>query len=153
MTTKQWVLAGLVLLLGGISLYLNRDWFGREEIHIIHRSSPRPLPPGRSQPAPSPSSPVLFGFNQKLRLVELKVFPLHEAETNKYAHAIWHLVSDSNSVPVKSFTYGSRVPGMRPAAKGTQAEPLQPWTDYRLRIETADKVRVEHDFQAVPARP
>ena len=37
---KTWLLLALVALLGGFSLYLNRDWFARDNIQIYHRSRP-----------------------------------------------------------------------------------------------------------------
>ena len=33
------MLLGLVVLLGGISLYLNKDWFAKDTIQIYHRAS------------------------------------------------------------------------------------------------------------------
>ncbi len=152
MTTKTWALIASAVLLGGISLYLNRDWFAAEEIQISHRSSPRPIPVARPRGAPpETAAPVFFGFNRKLRLTEVKVFPRSAIETNKYPHPIWHLVSDSNSVPVKSFLYGSRIPGMRPAVKGALPEPLQPGAQYQLRIKAGDRA-AQHDFEAMPRR-
>lgn len=152
MTTKTWALIASAVMLGGISLYLNRDWFAAEEIQISHRSSPRPVPVTRSRRAPpETAAPVFFGFNRKLGLTEVKVFPLSAVQTNKYPHPIWHLVSDSNSVPVKSFVYGSRIPGMRPAVKGALPEPLQPGVHYQLRIQ-AGKLTAQHDFEATPRR-
>jgi hypothetical protein len=152
MTTKNWALIAAAVVLGAISLYLNRDWFAAEEIQISHRSSPRPVPVARQRgAAPETAAPVFFGFNRKLQLTEVKVFPLSAVETNKYPHPIWHLVSDSNSVPVKSFIYGSRIPGMRPAVKGALPEPLQPGVKYQLRIK-AGPLAAQHDFEAAPRR-
>ena len=37
---KQWLLIALAVLLGGISRYLNQDWFTKDNIHIYHRSRP-----------------------------------------------------------------------------------------------------------------
>ncbi len=157
MTGKQWALVALVVALGGISLYLNRDWFGSEDIQIHHRSRPahttRPAVVRRGRPQPPPATdPVYFAFGRKLRLTALKVIPVREIETNKYPHPIWHLVSDSNSVPIAEWSYGVPIRGMRPAVKGATPDPLVPGTEYRLILE-AGETKAEHDFTPVPRTP
>ena len=153
MTRKQWMLSGLVVALSGISLYLNRDWFASKDIHIYHRSLPdrASLIRGRrtAQKNASPTDPVFFGFDRRLKLTSIEVFPVKEL-TNKYAHAVWHLVSDSNSVPVKDITYGVPIKGMRPALKAATPDDLQPGEDYRLVIHTATAEKAEHDFVPNP---
>ncbi len=154
MMRKQWLLAGLAVVLAGISLYLNRDWFASKDIHIYHRSLPdrasliRGRKPVRNND--SPTDPIFFGFDRKLKLTSVEVFPVKELETNKYAHPIWHLVSDSNSVPVKDITYGALIKGMRPALKAATPDDLQPGEDYRLVIHTASSEKAEHDFVPNP---
>lgn len=153
MTKKQWILLALAVVLGGFSLYLNRDWFEKDNIHISHRSRPQRGFFRRNRPAPtSATDPVLFGFETKLKLRMVKVVPLNDLATNKYPHAIWHLISESNSLPTKEFTYGAPIPGMHPALKGVAADPLEPGVQYRLFIE-ADNRKAEHDFTAVPRTP
>jgi len=154
MTRKLLLLIALAAALGGLSLYLNRDWFAGEDIRIHHRS--RPARSGffghtRSQAKPT-TDPVFFAFDRKLRLTSLKVIPVSEIETNKYPHPIWHLVSNSNSVPITEWAYGLPIRGMRPAVKGATPDPLKPGVKYRLLIE-AGKLRAEHDFVPVPRRP
>jgi len=154
MTRKQLLLAGLVVLLAGFSLYLNRDWFASKDIHIYHRSLPdrASLIRGRKTPRKdeSPADPVFFGFDRKLKLTSIEVFPVKELETNKYAHALWHLVSDSNSVPVRDITYGVPIKGMRPALKAATPDDLQPGEPYRIVLHTASYEKVEHDFVPNP---
>jgi hypothetical protein len=154
MTRKQWLLIALAVLLGGVSFYLNKDWFAKDNIQIYHRS--RPAGAGFFRRAKRPDSPavnpVSFWFDRKLKLTSLKVIPVLEIETNKYPRPIWHLVSDSNSVPIKDLAYGMRIPGMRPDVKGATADPLEPGVNYRLLIE-AGPVRAEHDFEPVPRTP
>jgi hypothetical protein len=154
MTKKQLTLLALAVVLGGFSLYLNRDWFAKDDIHIFHRS--RPQRPGmfrRNRPvANSPTDPVLFGFDAKLKLKTVKVIPLSDIATNKYPHAIWHLVSESNSVPTKEFSYGAPIAGMHAALKGVTADPLEPGVQYRLLIETESR-KAEHDFTAAARTP
>ena len=147
MTRKNWILVALALLLGAFSLYLNKDWFATDTIQIFSRSRPpRPMPANRKRAEPAPAvNPITFGFSHNLKLTSLKVIPVSDIETNKYPHPIWHLVSDSNSVPVKEFMYGYPVQGMHPAVKGATAYPLEPGAKYRLFIESAD-FKGEHEF-------
>src|SRR6266446_4136530 len=133
MTRKQWMLVSLAVLLGGVSLYLNRDWFAKATIQISHRSLPSRAGGRRSQNAAA--DPVLFFFNRSVKLTSLKVVPVAGLETNKYPHALWHLESDSNSIPIKEFYYGAPIRGMRPSVKGIVPEPLQPGVNYRMLIE------------------
>lgn len=149
------MLIALAIVLGGFSLYLNKDWFTRDDIHISHRSRPQRAAMfrrGRPNPVDVATDPVLFGFDSKLRLKTVKVVPLSDIATNKYPHAIWHLVSESNSAPVKEFSYGAPIPGMHPALKGVVPDPLEPGVQYRLFIETEGR-KAEHDFTAVARTP
>ena len=152
MTRKNLLLIATAIVLGGVSLYLNKDWFGKDSIQIYHRSRPARtfLGLGRRKPVDnSQVNPVVFGFDRNLRLTSIKVVPLSAVETNKYPQPIWHLVSDSNSIPTKSFFYGSPIRGMRPAVKGAAPELLEPGVPYRLLVE-AGQVKLEHDFVPVP---
>jgi hypothetical protein len=154
MTTKQWTLIVLAVVLAGFSLYLNRDWFAGENIQIHHRS--RPARAGffrRGRPTASvPTDPIFFAFDRKLKLTSLKVIPVSEIETNKYPHPIWHLVSDSNSVPVEAWSYAIPIRGMRPSVKGATPDPLVPGVKYRLLLE-AGKLKAQDDFIPVPRTP
>ena len=78
MTKKQWMLLALAVVLGGFSLYLNRDWFGKEDIHISHRSRPQRgfFRRNRATANNSATDPVLFGFDTKLKFKMVKVIPL-----------------------------------------------------------------------------
>lgn len=90
---------------------------------------------------------VSFALHRKLELTELKVIPVADLETNQYAHPIWHLVSESNSVPTKAFFYGSRIRGLHPKVPNAQPDPLEPNVTYRLLIE-ASGLKGQHDFKA-----
>ena len=92
---------------------------------------------------------MVFLANRKLKLTSVKVVLVRDIQTNEYPHAIWDLVSDSNSIPVKDFIYGAPIRGMRPAVKGDTADPLQPGVNYRVLIE-AGSDKAEHDFVPVP---
>jgi hypothetical protein len=151
MTRKQWMLVALAVLLGGVSLYINHDWFAKENIQIYHRSRPARagfFRRGKRPDVQADTNPVFFSLGRQLKLTSLKVIPIREIETNKYPQPIWHLVSDSNSVPVKDLVYGVPIRGMRPSVKGATPDPLVPGVKYRLLIE-AGAVKAEHDFEPV----
>jgi hypothetical protein len=149
MTKKLWMLVGLAVVLGGISLYWNTDWFRGHNIQVLHRYRPSRFAWGRKRAAASATAfaPVFFEFNRKLKLTEISVVPVSDAETNKYPHAIWHMISDSNSVPTKGIMYGESVPGMRPEVKGATPDPLEPGVQYRLMLQ-AGPLKARHDFAA-----
>ena len=154
MTRKLWLLIVLAAALGGLSLYLNKDWFASEDIQIHHRS--RPARAGIFRRTKSTvkqaTDPVVFAFGRKLKLTSLKVIPVSEIETNKYPQPIWHLVSESNSVPVEEWAYAVPIRGMHPRVKGATPDPLVPGVKYRLILE-AGKLKAEHDFIPVPRTP
>jgi hypothetical protein len=153
MTRKYWILLAVAVLLGGFSLYLNTDWFEKDNIQIVHRSRPpRGRFFGRKRAEDAAINPIVFQFDRKLKLTELKVIPLNELRTNKYAHPIWHLVTESNSVPVKEMFYGIPIKGMHPAVKNATPDPLEPDVPYRLLIEAGPQ-KAEHDFTPVRREP
>jgi hypothetical protein len=145
--TKSRILIVLAVVLGGVSFYLNQDRFAKQQIQILHRS--RPDRSGAS--AGQAIDPIFFAFNRNLNLTLLKVIAVREIETNKYPRPMWHLVSDSNSVPTADFCYGVPIGGMRPAVKDAVPDPLEPGVKYRLLIE-AGKIKAEHDFTPVGRR-
>jgi hypothetical protein len=73
MTTKQWMLIALTVVLGALSLYLNRDWFARSDIQIYHRSRPARFFFRRRAANPGAVEPIVFGFDHRLRLSSLKI--------------------------------------------------------------------------------
>lgn len=134
----------LVLLGVGIFLYINRDWFSARPIQISHRFHAFG---GRFDTGGT--APLMFEFDRKLKLTSVKVVAVADALTNKYAHALWHLTSKSNSVPTRGFLYGMVVPGMQSTVSGIKAEPLDPAGKYRLLIEAGSR-KAEHDFDLDP---
>ncbi len=146
MRKKEYFLIAVFILLIGFILYLNRDWFTSEKIQISHRSGPamRFANP-RFAAATKTVNPILFEFNRKLNVTSIKVIPLSDFETNKYAHPIWELVPTSKPVATRGFEYGVPIPGMKPSVQGALADPLQPGVTYRLIIE-AGSLKAQHDF-------
>jgi hypothetical protein len=141
----------IVLLLGG-GIYLVTQFFKPAPIQIlcdIHL--PRVTRNNSRAPAnPSPLE-IAFGFDQKYELTDLKVVARDEWMTNQQAHPLWHLVSDSNSVPTKAFLYGQRIQGMHAAVAGARREPLQTNVTYRILIAAGARAG-EFDFK-LPALP
>src|SRR5476651_983323 len=138
MTTKNIFQLALVLLLVGVILYLNRDWFTTEKVQIFHRAGPalRFHQPG--QPENKSVTPVFFEFNRKLKLTSVKVVPLSETDTNQLLLPIWELATVSGPFATnatKGFEYGADVPGLKPVRPESTPGPLEPGKHYRLVIQ------------------
>jgi hypothetical protein len=145
MTKKNWLLVACALALGVIYVRYFTDWFQPQTIHIAHTT--RNL---RSRARPANDSPPLnFGLNGQYRLTEITVVPLAAWQTNPNASPVWHLISDSNSVPVRTFSYGQGIRGMKPAVAGSRPQPLETNVPYRLFV-TAGKIQGQHDFTLKP---
>src|ERR1035438_1404241 len=133
MTKKNVLLILFALTLAVVYAVWFTDWFRPVTVKIFHTS--RNLRPNfRRNAGGGALQSLIFGVNRPLRFTELKVVPLAGFETNKDILPVWHLVSDSNSVPVKTFFYGQWIGGMRPALKGVRPEPLDTNITYRMFI-------------------
>ena len=144
-TKRTW--AGLaVVLVAGIYIYAYADWFKPARVRIFHQlSAGRTLHGKRRFRTVDSELTVSFGLDQKLKLTEVKVVPLVAGQTNPEALAVWHLVSKSNSVPVKGFLYGDHIRGMEPYVNGTRPHPLETNVTYRLTVR-AGSAEGQHDF-------
>lgn len=149
MTKKTVLIFGCIVLLGALSFYMNRDRFASDALEVSHRSIDPRSWMNRGAAAKALTKPIVFLFNKTVRLTSLKVVLVSDAATNKYPHAIWQLVTSSNSVPTKEFVYGAGIKGLHPAVKGVGAEPLHPGENYRLLIEAGSE-KAQHDFTPVP---
>jgi hypothetical protein len=149
MSKKQLlILAVAMIAVAGFYLYLFRDSFRKASIHISHTIRPRTFALTHPTAGAGPGDDinmVAFRLDQTYRLTDIKVVPIPELETNKYAHPIWELNSDSNSAPMSAFFYGRLIRGMKPSVKGAQAGELAPNVPYRLYVQ-AGKLSGEHDF-------
>lgn len=148
MTKKPVLVVTLIVVISGICLYVNRDWFSRAPIQISHRFHAFG---GRFNPSGG-VAPLMFEFNRRLKLTSIKVVSAGDAATNKFPAPLWEMVSDSNSVPTRGFLYGMAVPGMRPARKGAIAQALDPEQKYRLLIQVGSQ-SAAHDFDLNPLAP
>lgn len=132
----------------GFYLYLFRDSFSKKVIQISYTIRLNPayvLHPPAGTTAEELPHLINFGLSGEFKLTSVKVVPLAEFETNKFAHPVWELVSDSNSAPVRAFTYGHKIKGMHTAIKGATVDPLVPNTTYRLFVETKT-IKGQRDF-------
>jgi hypothetical protein len=150
MTRKSWILIGFALALAITYAVFFANWFKPGTIKIYHVTRPTGSAMQTRHVAPAP--PLTFGLEGDYKLTEIKAVPLAEWQTNQNVLPVWHLVSDSNSVPVKSFVYGQRIRGMKPAVPGAQPQPLQPNVAYRLFVN-AGRSRGQHDFKSGGSLP
>lgn len=126
-----WLLL-LAATVGGY-LYMN-DFFRQPPIQITPT-----IRPGATSRLNPDAYPVTFMLDGKYALTSIKVVKVDEIKTNKYARPLWHMISDSTSVPTKWFIYGQRIQGMKPSIPRATPEPLQPNVPYRLLVETKDR--------------
>jgi hypothetical protein len=142
MSKKYWILLMLAVALGTAYVIYFTTWFRPGTLQIYHTS--RNV---RSRFQPAPSAPVmLFVINRQVALTKIKVVSLAAYQTNQNILPLWHLVSDSNSVPMDRFVYGQPIRGMKPMVAGSRAEPLASNVVYHLIVE-AGKFHGEHDFE------
>jgi hypothetical protein len=140
MRKKDFIWIGVLLVLGGIYVHFFTHWFEKQEIVIIPSFRP-------SRGAGETVSPVFFTLNGDYKLTSLKVIPMEEDKFNPLAAPVWHLVSDSNSVPTRAFRYGQPIRGMKPALKGVRPEALTPGVVYRVILSAGD-ISGHKDFRA-----
>ena len=129
----------VTFILGAVYIYGFTDWFAEKKIQIKYRIL-------AERGAANTVEPITFYLEKEYPITSLKVISLADAATNKYPHALWHLIASSNAVPVTDFLYGESVPGMKPKIAGLAPEPLEPNKSYRIFLETAT-LKGERDFQ------
>ena len=136
MTKNGIVLSVVAVLLAAAYVYFFTDWFTKDYIQIIPQIRPlRQARPAKQNPLDTPVQPVSFSLNPKCKLTSVKVVNAADFATNNYATPMWHLISDSNSVPTKAIIYGLPIRGMKPAIPHAKAETLQPDITYTLLLE------------------
>lgn len=133
---------GTVFVLLAVYAIFFTNWFQPKTVEIFHT-----IRNERSHQARGTALPgLMFGLSQKLRLTDIEVVPQADYESNPKVLPLWHMVSDSNSVPVKSFFYGQRIRGLKPAVPGSRARPLATNVTYRLTVH-AGKIEGVHEFK------
>jgi hypothetical protein len=151
MSRKEWALVALVLVLGGLWVVFFSGWFRPKIIRIEYsvRSAREAWGPGgRRVPAPGKEGlgDVSFTLHRNYKLTSVEVALAADIKTNKYAHALWHLVAEHGSQPVDSLAYGLPVTGMTADPAGVEPESLVPGGAYRLLVE-AGSWKGERDFE------
>jgi len=144
MTKKNLMFMALAVVLATVYVIYFTDWFRPKTVQIFHTS--RNLHPRRQRGGDGALPNLIFGINRPLQLTEIRVVPADDYVTNHNALPLWHLISDSNSVPVKDFHYGQWIGGMHPAVKGMRPQPLETNVTYHL-VLLAGNIRGEHDFE------
>ena len=149
MTKSTVVLITILVALAAAYAYYFTDWFRTPTIEILAQIRPTTRMRSRS-PVRSSTYPVSFAFDRKLGITEIRVVSADDDKTNKYPHALWHLISDSNSVPTKAVIYGQPLRGMKPKVPRARPEPLEPGVKYRLYV-AARNAEGRIDFKTVEA--
>lgn len=143
--SKNLIALLVVLVLLGTGYAWMNDWFRKPGIQIIPQVRPNRV----SQIPRSDETavyPVSFALDGKYNLTSVKVVSAEELKSKKYPEALWHLISDSNSIPTKSFLYGQKIQGMKPSVPRGKPQPLQPNTPYVLLIEAAGRIKGQTNF-------
>ncbi|HEV2320675.1 MAG TPA: hypothetical protein VGV18_13040 [Verrucomicrobiae bacterium] len=141
MEKKNTLLVAVLLVLVLVYVAFFTDWFRPRMIKLFYTT--RHIEYYRARP----DLPyVLFGLEGNYRLTEVKVVSLDDLKGNPNPLPQWHLISKSNSVPIRMFTYGEHIHGMRAAFKGEEAQALMTNEMYRLFV-SAGKARGQIDFK------
>jgi hypothetical protein len=142
MTKKNFWLMTAFIMVATVYVCFFTDWFQPKKITLFDTSRPMQHFRGRKD-----LPYIMFGITEgKLKLTEVKVVPLDGYKTNSTTSPVWHLISDSNSVPVQRFFYGQRIWGMKPYVQGLTPQPLETNVTYRLFV-VAGGVKGQHDFE------
>jgi hypothetical protein len=150
MTRKNWLMMIVLIGLAGAYIFYFTSWFKPKIIHISHASRAMHMR-FRNNNAASPGTvPITFSLEPECKPTEIKVVLLAAWQTNQTVMPLWHLIADSNSVPIKLFVYGQRIRGLKPEIAGAHAEPLEPDATYRLFV-TAGSAKGQHDFEVKAA--
>jgi hypothetical protein len=142
MNNRTVTLVCAALVLAGASVALHIDWHKRPKIQIFLEKSRRSIMGGKDIPD------LIFRFTNAYPLTSIEVVEAADARTNKFPHALWHLVAADKPVPTTSFVYGSSIPGMKPEISTAVPEPLDPDTDYNLVVEAGKNLKGKITFQA-----
>jgi hypothetical protein len=150
MTKKPWILLVVLVSLTVVYVFAFTNWLQHPSIQISHSagSKLKRAVGARVKAANIATVIVNFGLDRSYRLTEIKVVRLAEWQTNK-SSMVWHLISVSNSIPTRAFSYGQAIRGMKPVVAREQPKPLEPTVTYRLFL-TAGSIKGQHDFSPPP---
>ena len=134
MSKKNIALVSVLIVLGAIYVYYFTGLFNEPKIEIVYQYR---LKPGRGKRGTGEYA-ATFSLSRKYELTDVKVIEEAEFKTNKYPHAVWHLITESNSIPTKVLIYSWPVQGMKPEIEKVRAEPLQTNVNYMLLLEAGN---------------
>ena len=140
------VLVVVLIVLAACYLRFFTDWFLPPTIQVLAQI--RPVRSVRPTPGVAATYPVSFAFDRKLQITEIRVVAVEDEKTNKYPHYVWHMISDSNSVPTKAMIYGQPLRGLKPKVPRARPEPLEAEVKYRFYV-TAGKYTGRIDFKTI----
>jgi hypothetical protein len=141
MDKKNTLLVVALLALVSVYVVFFTDWFKPRVIKLFYTT--RPIEHFRAR---HDLPYILFGLEGGYRLTEIKVVSVDDLQKSSSASPVWHLISDSNSVPIRMFTYGEHIHGMRPTFAGDSPQDLETNEIYRLFV-TAGSAHGQMDFK------
>lgn len=134
MNKQTTLLIGALLVLAAVYVAKFTDGLKHKDIQIHFIKYP-----GRADS-------VIFILDKPVPVTSVKVVAAEEAKTNKYPHALWHMVPQASPVVLSNFAYGVPIPGMVPKVSTALPEPLEPGTDYSLLVEASGSIKGEKSF-------
>lgn len=151
MAKKQWILLAVLVLLAAVYVCAFTHWGRRPAMQISHTANSRQkgLVGPRVRAGAINTAIMTFNFDRPYQFTEIKVVRLSDWQTNKSALPLWHLISDSNSVPTRKFNYGVAIGGMKPFVPKAWPKPLEANVTYRLFL-TAGNIQGQNDFTPPP---
>jgi hypothetical protein len=151
MARKQWVLLALFIALAAVYIFAFTNCGRRSAMQISHAAyaNPKGLIRPRLRANRMNTANVIFNLDHAYRLTEVKVVRLADWQTNKSTLPLWHVISDSNSIPTRRFSYGAPIRGMKSSLPGVRPEPLATNVIYHLFL-TAGSDKGQHDFSLPP---
>jgi hypothetical protein len=133
MNKQTTLLVGFALVLAALYIAYFTDWFKPKNIQIVWRISPA-------------TGAVAFYLDKPYPVTSISVVSSDEAKTNKYPHALWHVVPQTTPTLVSNFNYGSKIHGMKPDVSTALPEPLSPGEDYSLIVQSGTSLKGEKSF-------
>lgn len=131
---KLTVLISFALALAIVYIAFFSDWLKPQNIHVVSRISPA-------------NGALMFYMDKAYPVTSIEIVAAEDAKTNKYPHALWHVVAASGPVPMETFCYGASIPGMKPEIASALPETLQPGTDYSLLLECGKHLKGLETFK------
>jgi hypothetical protein len=133
MNKQTFFLVGIALVLAILYIAYFTDWMKPKNIQVVWRISPT-------------SGALAFYLDKAYPLTSVEVVLTEDARTNKYPHALWHMIAQGAPASTEIFNYGMAIPGMKPEVATALPEPLQPGTDYSLIVEAGNSLKGEKSF-------